>query len=601
MTITKGRNLPGLWVMAWLACMLLPMAWVSAAQVEDRADARVLIDISGSMKKNDPANLRRPALRLLVGLMPGDARAGVWTFGQYVNMQVPLGKVDKGWKSKAKAGAAKIHSRGLFTNIEEVIKRSTADWKGASTRYNRHLILLTDGMVDVSKNPAESAASRKRILEQQLPMLKEYGAKVHTIALSEHADHELMQKLSSETGGWYEQVNDPAQLQRIFLRIFEKVGRPDSVPLTDNKFNIDSSIEEVTLLIFRAADAGETKVTAPGGKQFDARSAPSSVSWHRDEGYDLLTITKPEVGEWTVQAATDPDNRVIVVTDLQMKSNELPAKFVLGEQMPLNVQFTNQGKKITRKEFLDVVNIQGEPIDSSGPGEIRPLLDDGQPGDEAPGDGVFSIMVGRDLAAGRVELIVRAEGATFQREQRQRFELVSPVTMEVSEESGQLNVRLSTDAELMDTASVAFSGTLVSTAGEQRPVMLLPGAEGAWEATVDPATLEGDWQLGINMKGITVAGTTLDLDLDSVPVAGARVPEAKAPEKMEEPPAPEPEEVPPPPEEPQDDWKMSAMILGGANLVLLIIGGVAFWLIRRRGLKNPVQLVGDEDEGESHD
>ncbi|OQX44630.1 MAG: hypothetical protein B0D88_02055 [Candidatus Sedimenticola endophacoides] len=72
-------------------------------------DVRVLIDISGSMKQNDPRNLRRPALRLLVGLLPEDARAGVWTFGQYVNMQVPLGKVDTGWKGRAREGASKIH------------------------------------------------------------------------------------------------------------------------------------------------------------------------------------------------------------------------------------------------------------------------------------------------------------------------------------------------------------------------------------------------------------------------------------------------------------------------------------------------------------
>ena len=34
------------------------------------------------------------------------------------------------------------------------------------------------------------------------------------------------------------------------LRLFEKVGRPDSVPLKENKFNIDASISETTLLVF---------------------------------------------------------------------------------------------------------------------------------------------------------------------------------------------------------------------------------------------------------------------------------------------------------------------------------------------------------------
>ncbi|HEB95952.1 MAG TPA: VWA domain-containing protein, partial [Sedimenticola thiotaurini] len=302
---------------ALLLGLLCPPFVTAAPKQVDAADTRVLIDISGSMKKNDPDNLRRPALRLLVGLLPADSRAGVWTFGQYVNMEVPLGKVDPSWRRRAMKGAGRIHSRGLFTNIEEAIKRATADWEGAGTRYRRHLVLLTDGMVDVSKDPAASAASRRRILEQWLPRLQAYGARVHTIALSERADHELMQTLSRETGGWYEQVTDAARLQRVFLRIFEKVGQPDSVPLKDNRFRIDSSIEEATLLVFRADGAAATRVVMPDGTSFGSDDAPANVSWHRDAGYDLLTVRKPQTGEWRIQAAVDPDNRVLVVTDLK--------------------------------------------------------------------------------------------------------------------------------------------------------------------------------------------------------------------------------------------------------------------------------------------
>jgi hypothetical protein len=86
---------------------------------EPVTDLRVLIDVSGSMKHNDPHNLRAPALRLLVGLVPEGSRAGVWTFGRFVNMPVKLGRVNQTWKQMARAEAGKIHSNGLFTNIEE--------------------------------------------------------------------------------------------------------------------------------------------------------------------------------------------------------------------------------------------------------------------------------------------------------------------------------------------------------------------------------------------------------------------------------------------------------------------------------------------------
>ena len=210
----------------------VPLCTAATTPVADKADVRVLIDISGSMKQNDPQNLRRPALRLLVGLLPRNTRAGVWTFGQYVNMQIPLGEVDRAWKERARASSQKIASPGQFTNIEAALKRATEDWTSPTSGFARSVVLLTDGMVDISKSQAKNRDSRRRILEQVLPLLQQSSVTIHTIALSKNADHELMRTLAESTGGWYEQVEDANQLQKVFLRIFEKVGSPDAVSYT---------------------------------------------------------------------------------------------------------------------------------------------------------------------------------------------------------------------------------------------------------------------------------------------------------------------------------------------------------------------------------
>lgn len=99
----------------WIGAISLTLSHLSFA--ETVSDVRVLIDVSGSMKTNDPKNLRAPAVRMLVGLMPEGTRSGIWTFGQYVNMQVKLDNVDSQWKQSAMAEADKIHSRGLYTKI----------------------------------------------------------------------------------------------------------------------------------------------------------------------------------------------------------------------------------------------------------------------------------------------------------------------------------------------------------------------------------------------------------------------------------------------------------------------------------------------------
>lgn len=567
------------------------------------ADTRILIDISGSMKKNDPQNLRQPALRLLVGLLPAESRAGVWTFGQYVNMQVPLGKVDRGWQAKARAGAGKIHSRGLFTNIEEALRRATDDWRETQLKYQRHLVLLTDGVVDVSKNPTESAASRTRILEQLLPVLQKQQARVHTIALSDRADHELLRTLSGETGGWYEKVQQAAQLQRVFLRIFEKVGQPDTVPLKDNKFRIDGSIDEATLLVFRAGDAPPTRVLPPAGEAITADAAPANVRWHRDEGYDLITITKPEPGEWRVQAAVDPDNRVVVVTDLKMRASQTPNRMLLGEQLPLHIEFTENGARIVEKAFLELVSLQGETLDSDGASEPRPIRDDGLAGDEQSADGSFTWLLGDGLAAGRVELVINAEGKTFQRQQRRLLELAAPVTMDVerggADAATTIKLRLSPDLELLQADSVDFQALLVSGGGEQQPLQLQRSAQGTtWNAEVDAASLTGSWLLGVKLSAAAVSGNKVDFDLEPVEILGTGEPQTETvPETAPEETQPVQADIPPAPQEEQ--WAMQATMFGAGNLVALVLGAGAFIVIRRRQAKDRVKLVEDEDEGEN--
>ena len=585
-------------ILSLLGMLLLALP-LQAADAPESADTRILIDVSGSMKKNDPKNLRRPALRLLVGLLPEQSRAGVWTFGKYVNMQVPLGMVDKAWKERGRDGAAKIASPGQFTNIEEAIRRSIRDWGEPADKYRRHLVLLTDGMVDVSKNPAESAASRQRILDELLPKLKGLEAQVHTIALSERADHELMKALAGETGGWYEQVEDAEQLQRVFLRIFEKVGRPDTLPLKDNKFTVDASIEEVTLLVFRQAEAPATRVVPPTGESFDAETAPKSVSWHRDEGYDLLTISQPEVGDWTVQAAIDPDNRVVVVTSLKMRVSELPGRIVAGEQVPLAVHFTNEEKKITRQEFLEVVSLRGMHVDSVDVGEPRPIYDDGQEADAVAGDGEFTVAIGEGIAPGKVEYIVNVEGKTFQREQRQLFEVVDPVIMEteVQQQGGNpgLGVIIRPDSELLDMENFSLDASLVAGDGAQQGVMFLPGADGiSSEAWIDTSQLQGSWTLGVRVTAKTAAGHDLLLDLEPVIVEGQAVAEQAPEPVVSEPPiTEEPQETPV--EEAEYGVKEYSIIFGLGNLLLIVLAGAAFWFIRRRPTKDALEMVSEEE------
>ena len=597
-----------------LVLLMTALVWWGQAsavdgRVGEKADVRILIDVSGSMKKNDPANLRRPALRLLVGLLSSETRAGVWTFGQYVNMQIPLGQVDKAWKQKARKSSRSIGSPGQFTNIEDALKRATEDWSGPPGPYRRSVILLTDGMVDISRDKAKNSASKQRILQKILPRLKQHEVTVHTIALSQNADHELMRELAGATGGWYEQTETADQLQKVFLRIFEKVGKPDAVPLKDNRFTIDASITEATLLVFHKPGAKPTEVLPPEGEAFNAENAPATVSWHRDEGYDMLTITEPKAGEWRIRAEVDPDNRVMVVTDLKMQTTELPNRLIHGQSLPYLVSFTDHGKRIRKQEFLQVVNVSATRNDTIGTSEARPLSDDGREPDKQADDGQFTMTFGGEsLPGGLGELVINAKGPTFVRERRVTYEVVPPVKLNLTprDKGRMLDVELAADDELIDPTSLQLEVWLEEPDGTQRPLNLQPRqGDQPGVGEIDLMGFSGTRKIAVKAVARSLQGEAIHYLDSPAEIEGMKRPDPEPEPVVEPAPAPEPPQSEPEPEpevSPDEEagedsgWVSAAAWFGAINVMLIILGGGIFWWIRRANQRNKISLVDEEEE-----
>ncbi|MBI1423587.1 MAG: VWA domain-containing protein [Gammaproteobacteria bacterium] len=405
------------WRRGWRGLLFFLILLIPAlTRAEAVPDVRVLIDISGSMKQNDPKNLRAPALRMLVGLMPEGTRSGVWTFGQYVNMQVPLGKVDQAWKNKAMAEAGKISSHGLYTNIEAAVTKATPDWTRPDPAYQRHLILLTDGMVDVGKDSKLDEASRQRLLQDVLPRLEAADVSIHTIALSKNADKELLSALSAATKGAFVQVDNADMLQRVFLKLFEKSVAPDALPIEDNKFTVDKHVSDFTVLLFRAKDSPETVLMTPDGKQWKQESHPDKVNWHHEDSYDLITVKQPAAGEWRLQAKVDPDNRVMIVTNLRLKLDKIPNTLLLGDDFDVRARLLEDGKTVDKEALLTKTQFDLRENQGSETVATRVLKDDGKAPDVLKGDGVYSAQVMPQEKPGEFEFVITASSLTFQRE-----------------------------------------------------------------------------------------------------------------------------------------------------------------------------------------
>jgi len=495
----------------------------AANAAEPSADVRIVIDVSGSMKHNDPQNLRAPGLRLLGGLMPADADSGVWIFARYVNMLVPLQQVNDSWRAQVQQKSAEIHSHGLFTNIEQALRQATANVQASDANRQRSIILLSDGLVDLPEGKAASEQSRQNILARLLPQIKQKGFRIHTIALSEEADHELLKQLSLATDGWYHKVDNADALERVFLHLFEQATQRDSVPLHDNHFTIDTSVNEMTILVFRDKESDVTQLVQPDQTRQQAQEHASSVRWMQEKHFDLITIAKPMAGDWFIDGKLDADNRVMVLTDMRLETIDLPNNILAGEQFDIVARLTEHGEQIEREDFLQLVTaelstqpLQGEPVTS------RMTLNNQT--------ATFMANLGKLFDSGQNDIVITAKSDTFERQRRQSVNVVAlpfdVMLTQLETDSRTHRLTMSADASMIDPQSLQISALLSAADGSEFSYDVLRQADNSWQLTLADLTAEVAYQLSLQIRGKTPTGR--DVFLQPKPIqlldeAGSRL------------------------------------------------------------------------------
>lgn len=578
----------------------------NAFAVAQKDDIRILIDVSGSMKLNDPNNLRKPALRMLNGLIPSGSKAAVWTFGRYVNMKVKPSTVNKAWRKKADIGASQIHSNGLFTNIESALAKATADWKKKDKKWRRNVILLTDGQVDISKNPEKNKISRQNIIDKNLKRLKVLGIKVHAVALSRSTDETLLKRIGLETGGSFEIAETDKDLQRIFFKMFERATKPDTVPLVGNNFVVDKSIKEMTLLIFKKKGSKKnTQLFDPTGRVINKHKKYKDVSWRSEDGYDLVTVTKPKSGKWKLEADADGDNRVMVVTDLKLIAKAPPPYILPNQPLSIITELQNKGKIIRKNSFLKFVKFNIEHTDQEGNSKKFDLPMSKHRSEK----GQYPFLINENLKEGEHVLVVSADSKTFKRSKRFTVEVQWPIKVEIipkPKNPGFYSLIITPREEYIDTDTLELKVILEKPSGDKQAIEMLQSG-GTLVSTLDATSSNHVHVLQVSMQAMSVSNTQLAYDLGEFPFIGvekieeivesANVEDVKQEseskeEDLDENKSNEPEIIEENGEE-ETDWMMVGIITVLVNVVIVGIGVGVFMYIRKK--KMPDELSLDDD------
>ena len=541
------REMTSRWLGLFAAFLALSLSGGLGAQESDdvklpeQSDVRIIVDISGSMKETDPENLRQPAVRLLARLLPEGASAGVWTFGQYVNMLVPHQEVTDTWREMAIQRSAQINSVALRTNLGAAIETASDDYFTDGDLGQTHFILLTDGKVDISDDAAANTAEEKRILDRIVADLIERGATFHPVALSEAADTDFLKALATESGGRFQVADTADALNLAFLQALNTAVPQEQIPIEGNGFTVDEGVSEFTALIFwgesETSATRELALVRPDEQTVNLSEFPDNVRWAREAGYDLITVNEPLAGQWRINGELGEGSRVTVVSDLRMVVNPLPPSFTAEDPLNIRVGFFEEGEKITNPDFLGVIEVSLSITSEDGRSGTKVLS-----GEQPPADGTYRDTVSRLPAAGLYTFDVVADGQTFSR----KFSATVGFTVpEGTEPADQLIEQV--EPEVIESEPATEQS-------EPEPPVSEPE-----QSEPEPAI-----------------SSPIDVSQAEEPVTPA---------------AQEPEPAPEEPEETETAFAVPLWMVAGAGGGVVLIGGLVWFAVRQRKQRQQEQAV----------
>ena len=182
-------------------------------------DVILVLDNSGSMKKNDPEFLVGNAIKEFISQASENTRVGIIIFAETADLKVSLSASSYANHEEALNSIKEINYKGQYTDFPAAIERAIYELKETAREdAQKSIIFMTDGIVDTGD--AGRDLEKSRWMRQELAAdAADNEIKVFGIAFTESADFQLIQSISQQTSGEYFRALTATDLQNVFVEI----------------------------------------------------------------------------------------------------------------------------------------------------------------------------------------------------------------------------------------------------------------------------------------------------------------------------------------------------------------------------------------------
>ena len=203
-------------VQLWLVTLITFAIPVAAVQ-----EVVLIIDNSGSMRKNDPHSLTKQAVARFIQNTSLDTQMALMIFDKEAKILFHLTPVDENVRLDLLANLNRINFKGPLTNSGDALALGIEELQNhGQPAGKKYIVFLTDGIVDTG-DTARDLQMAEKIRGELATKAAEAGIRIFAIAFTDNADKKLMEGLAATTRGAFFQPLKPEDLPGVFAQINE--------------------------------------------------------------------------------------------------------------------------------------------------------------------------------------------------------------------------------------------------------------------------------------------------------------------------------------------------------------------------------------------
>ncbi len=420
----------------------------SGAALASGYDYVLVIDESGSMKRNDPANIRVDAAKLFVYLaetMNSGNRVLVSGFGETTNIYQPLTEIS-GNEKIISASISKIQSNQDLTDMKGALTKIKQILDLRVTKKKTVVIFLTDGSLTINDIPAQGPEEAKppretpettsqddtgrtvkykeKIQQKNIkgpeytspgenqvaaPSQKDYldnykkeliglcynykseGITIYPIAFTQEADLSLLEQMAGITGGICWQAKEAKDIRVSFIEILKNVtSRFIKIEEQAGPDDLSSVIPVGSYIKDLIVIGIENNFNSVPQIKLTAPSGNDAIydEYIEESLFKIAKVISPREGDWVYKIKGDAIF-VYDIMDAFISEPQYPV-YTSDAVLPLKLDILkNDPEKL--EKFVGDFKISAKALDPAGNESANAdLSDDGSNTDSKAGDGIFT-------------------------------------------------------------------------------------------------------------------------------------------------------------------------------------------------------------------